>query len=191
MHTFTYTRVSTAGQTTENQSLEIEKAGFSADQAYSEVISGKVPAVERVEFAKMVDTIKRTRNPKQLVVTKLDRLGRDASDILGTVKRLDELDCAVKVLQLGDIDLTSSAGKIILGTLAAVAEVERDILIERTQAGLMRARNEGKTLGRPKVTDSEKRRGILDRLHAGVSVSQVARDYGVSRATIIRIRDAA
>lgn len=190
MHTFVYSRVSTSGQTTSNQTLEIETAGYEADQAYSETISGKVPAAERPEFAKMLDAIERTRKPKRLVVTKLDRLGRDAGDIHQTVKRLEAMGCAVKVLQLGDIDLTSAGGKIILGTLSAVAEVERDILIERTHAGLARARDEGKTLGRPRVTDDDSRKNILNQLNAGFSVSQVARDHAVSRATVIRIRDA-
>ena len=68
-------------------------------------------------------------------MTKLDRLGRDAIDILTTVRRLSDLGCAVRVLQLGELDLTSSAGKMVLSALSAVAEMERDILVERTKAG--------------------------------------------------------
>ena len=85
MHTFIYARVSTAGQTTENQLLEIERAGYEADAIFADTISGKVPAMERPEFAKLMDTISRTRKPKRLIVSKLDRLGRDAVDILGSV----------------------------------------------------------------------------------------------------------
>ena len=189
MHTFIYARVSTAGQTTENQLLEIAAAGYEADTAYEDVISGKVPAMERPEFAKMMDTIARTKKQKRLIVTKLDRLGRDAVDILGTVRALEATGCAVRVLQLGDLDLTSSAGKLVLSTLAAVAEMERDILIERTNAGLARARKEGKRLGRPKATDNEAATVIRVKLGMGLSVSQVARDHGVSRQTVMRIRD--
>lgn len=189
MHTFIYARVSTAGQTTENQLLEIAAAGYEADTAYEDVISGKVPAMERPEFAKMMDTIERTKKPKRLIVTKLDRLGRDAVDILGTVRALEATGCAVRVLQLGDLDLTSSAGKLVLSTLAAVAEMERDILIERTNAGLARARKEGKRLGRPKATDDEAATAIREKLGMGLSVSQVAREHGVSRQTVMRIRD--
>ena len=191
MQTFVYARVSTVDQTTDNQLLEIEQAGYDADTVYTDTISGKVPAEERPEFGKMLDTITRTRKPKRLIVTKLDRLGRDAIDILTTVRRLSELECAVKVLQLGELDLTSSAGKMVLSTLSAVAEMERDILIERTNAGLARARAEGKVLGRPKVTDEKSAGEILGKLGEGVSVAQVARDHGVSRMTIMRIRDAA
>ncbi|MCR6633087.1 MAG: recombinase family protein [Magnetospirillum sp.] len=190
MHTFIYARVSTSGQTTENQLLEIERAGYEADAIFADTISGKVPAMERPEFAKLMDTISRTRKPKRLIVSKLDRLGRDAVDILGSVRALEQAGCSVRVLQLGDLDLTSSAGKLVLSTLAAVAEIERDFLVERTQAGLARARVEGKRLGRPKVTNDGSVESIRTALGEGVTISQIARDHGVSRATIIRIRDA-
>ena len=189
MHTFIYVRVSTGGQMTENQLLEISQAGYEGDAVYSETIGGKVPAKERPEFSRMVDSIERTRKPKRLIVTKLDRLGRNAVDIMTSVRRLSRLGCAVKVLQLGDLDLTSSAGKLVLSTLSAVAEMERDILIERTHAGLARVRKDpNKTLGRPRVTTAESAQTIREQLNLGVSVSQVARDHGVSRATVIRFR---
>ena len=187
MHTYFYSRVSTADQTTENQTIEAEKAGVTVDQAYRDVISGKVKATDRPEFSKMLDSISRTRPPKQLIVSKLDRLGRDAGDVISTVNTLSEMNCGVKVLQLGDMDLTSPAGKIVLATLSAVAEVERDLIVERTKAGLDRAKQQGKSLGRPKVTNDEARRQILNALVAGTSISQVARDHGVSRMTVMRI----
>ena len=191
MHTFVYARVSTSDQTNDNQLLEIEQAGYEADTVYTDTISGKVPADKRPEFSKMLDTVTRTRKPKRLIVTKLDRLGRDAIDIMTTVKRFSEMGCAVRVLQLGDLDLASSAGKLVLSTLSAVAEMERDLLVERTNAGLARARAEGKTLGRPKVTNDKSAFEISKKLHNGISVAQIAREHGVSRMTIMRIRDAA
>jgi len=71
MHTFVYARVSTSDQTNDNQLLEIEQAGYEADTVYTDTISGKVPADERPEFGKMLDTVTRTRKPKRLIVTKL------------------------------------------------------------------------------------------------------------------------
>lgn len=79
-----------------------------------------------------------------LVVSKLDRLGRDAPDVLATIKSLAALHVEVTVLQLGKLDLTSPAGKLMLAMLAAVAEMERDLIVERTQAGLARAKAEGR-----------------------------------------------
>ncbi|MBF0561098.1 MAG: recombinase family protein [Alphaproteobacteria bacterium] len=189
MHTFAYVRVSTAGQTTDNQVLEIEQAGYEADAIYSDVVSGKVPAMKRPEFARLMDAIRRTRKPKRLIVTKLDRLGRDASDIMATVKTLSRAGCAVQVLHLGALDVASSAGNLVMVVLAGVAEMERDILKERTNAGLARARSEGKKLGRPKAADEVKAAAIRDKLKQDIPVAQIARDCGVSRATVARIRD--
>lgn len=187
MHTFSYTRVSTADQHTANQDQEIERAGYAVDAAYAETISGKVPAMDRPEFARMVDAISRTRKPKCLVVTKLDRLGRDGVDVQKTIKQLAAMGCAVKVLQLGDLDLTSSAGKLILATLSAVAEMERDLLVERTQSGLQRAKAQGKQLGRPRKINPVDIPTIRGRLENGETISALARQYGTSRATIMRL----
>ena len=92
------------------------------------------------------------------------------------------------MLNLGSTDLTSPAGKMLLMMLAAGAEMERDLLIERTQAGLARARSEGKVLGRPSKTTPEQRAEILRGLDQGETVSALARAFGVSRANIIGIR---
>ena len=73
---------------------------------------------------------------------------------------------------------------MMLTMLAAVAELERDLLVERTQAGLQRAKQQGKTLGRPATTTAEQRADILARHKAGASISELARLHGVSRATI-------
>ncbi|MBR0670125.1 recombinase family protein [Neoroseomonas soli] len=191
MHTFAYLRVSTSEQTTDNQLLELRTAGYEPDAVYQDTISGKTSAADRPDFGCMLDAITRTKRPKRLIVTKLDRLGRDAVDIQQTIRRLAELGCAVRVLQLGDLDLTSTAGKLVMTTLAAVAEMERDILVERTKAGLARAKQAGTTLGRPRVTDDAKAAAIRALLAENVSVSEIARQHGVSRQTVMRLRDAA
>lgn len=191
MQTYFYSRVSTADQTTANQSVEAEKVGARIDHAYSETISGKVPAADRPVFGEMLKAIERTNGDKRLIVSRLDRLGRDAADVLATVKRLGALGCTVKVLQLGDIDLTGGPGKVVLATLAAVGEIERDLIVERTKAGLDRARKEGKRLGRPLATDPSMQSEILAALEQGDSVAATARRFGVSRRTVERVRGTA
>lgn len=189
MAVFGYGRVSTGQQTAENQRLELERAGHQIESDYwyaDEGISGKVAASQRPAFRRMSGQL---RKGETLVVSKLDRLGRDAIDVLQTVRLLGEGEIKVVVLQLGNTDLTSPAGKLLLMMLAAVAEMERDLLVERTQAGLARAKAEGKTLGRPSKTTREQREEIRHRLSAGESVSALARLYGVSRASIVGIRD--
>ncbi|TBO31535.1 recombinase family protein [Aquabacterium lacunae] len=190
MRVFGYGRVSTADQTTDNQRQELETMGHAiqAQRWFSDKISGKVPASERPEFSRMLE---RMEAGDMLVVSKLDRLGRDMIDVMQTLRALTAQGIRVKVLALGDTDLTSTAGKAVVGILAVVAEMERDMLVERTQAGLARAKAEGKQLGRPSKTSDTDRDTIRARLGAGESVSQVARDFGISRATVISIRDAA
>lgn len=187
MSMFGYGRVSTVAQSTENQRLELEQAGYRLDFWFEDVgISGKTHASQWPQFQKMLERI---RQGETLVVAKLDRLGRDAVDVLQSVRQLQERGVHVIVHQLGNTDLTSTAGRLLLTMLSAVAEMERDLLVERTQAGLERAKAEGKVLGRPSKTTDGDRRRILERLDAGESVSQVARDFQLSRATVISIRE--
>jgi putative DNA-invertase from lambdoid prophage Rac len=185
---FAYCRVSTADQHTDNQVREIASAGFSVEpkRIVTENISGSVAATERPAFAKLLD---RLEHGDVLIVTKLDRLGRNAMDVRATVERLDGVGVRVHCLALGGVDLTSAAGRMTMGVLNAVAEFERDLLIERTQAGLARVREEGKILGRPSALKASQQAEILRRLSAGESVSQLARDYDTSRTTIQRVRD--
>jgi len=184
MATFAYGRVSTTEQSADNQRIEIEAAGHQVDFWFADTISGKTSATQRPQFAALLGQI---RNGETLVVAKLDRLGRDAQDVGATVKLLASRKISVIVLQLGKLDLTSPAGKMMLTMLAAVAEMERDMLVERTQAGLARAKSEGKTLGRPSKTTVEQRADIVTNYAGGESVSSLARTFGVSRASILTI----
>lgn len=185
MATFAYGRVSTTDQTTENQRLEIQAAGYTIDFWFAdEGVSGSTQASQRPQFSKMLTQI---RDGETLVVTKLNRLGRDAQDVGTTIKMLAARRIEVIVLQLGKLDLTSAAGKLMLTMLAAMAEMERDLLIERTQAGLARAKAQGKTLGRPTRTTDAQRKEIRDMFNQGSSISALSRIYGVSRASIMRI----
>lgn len=184
MATFGYGRVSTSEQRADNQRLEIEQAGFQLDYWHADTISGAAHATQRAEFARLIDKL---RKDDVLVVSKLDRLGRDAVDVLATIRRLGELRVQVIVLQLGKLDLTSSAGRMLLTMLAAVAEMERDLLLERTKAGLERARAEGKTLGRPRKTSPRTREMMIEAHQKGVSISTLARLYAVSRATVLSV----
>lgn len=184
--TFAYCRVSTADQTTDNQVREIEAAGFSIDpkRVVSETVSGSTPAKERKGFSKLLD---RLEEGDVLIVTKLDRLGRNAMDVRSTVECLAKVGVRVHCLALGGTDLTSSAGRMTMGVIAAVAEFERDLLIERTQSGLKRAKASGKALGRPSSLSEEQQRLIRQRRSEGLSLGALAKEYGVSRAAIQRV----
>jgi putative DNA-invertase from lambdoid prophage Rac len=184
--TFAYCRVSTADQTTDNQVREIEAAGFAIEpkRVIEETVSGSVAAMERKGFAKLID---RMETGDVLIVTKLDRLGRNAMDVRTTVDRLAAAGIRVHCLALGGVDLTSAAGRMTMGVIAAVAEFERDLLIERTQAGLSRAKAQGKTLGRPSSLTADQQQAIRASRKKGLSLGALARQYGVSRAAIQRV----
>ncbi|WP_413052234.1 recombinase family protein [Pseudomonas bubulae] len=185
MATFAYGRVSTSLQDTDNQRLELTNAGWVIDYWFADTISGKSASSQRPAFRELLTKI---RDGETLLVSKLDRLGRDAIDVLQTVRDLGARNIKVVVHQLGSTDLTSPAGKLLLSMLAAVAEMERDLLIERTQAGLTRAKAEGKKLGRPSKIAPEQRSDILMSLSEGASISALARRYAVSRATIAGVK---
>ncbi len=188
--TFAYVRVSTTGQTTDNQLQEIEAAGFKVEprRVINETISGNVATSQRRGFVRLLD---RLETGDVLVVTKLDRLGRNAMDVGGTVAKLADLGVRVHCLALGGVDLASSTGKLTMNVINAVAEFERDLLIERTQAGLNRAKAEGKTLGRPASLTADQRSEVSQKLEAGAGVSALAREFQTTRQTIMRVRNAA
>lgn len=184
MAVFGYGRVSTAEQTADNQRIEIERAGYAVEYWFADTVSGKAHAAQRKQFS---DMLAKLRKKDTVVVAKLDRLGRDAPDVLATIKTLASLGVEVVVLQLGKLDLTSPAGKLMLAMLAAVAEMERDLIVERTQAGLARAKAQGKTLGRPAKTTLEQREAMVRGHASKQSISELARTFGISRSTVLSI----
>ncbi|HCW2849292.1 TPA: recombinase family protein [Escherichia coli] len=184
---FAYCRVSTLEQTTENQRREIETAGFAVrpQRIIEEHISGSVAASERPGFIRLLD---RMENGDVLIVTKLDRLGRNAMDIRKTVEQLVASNIRVHCLALGGVDLTSPAGKMTMQVISAVAEFERDLLLERTHSGIARAKAAGKRFGRPSVLNKEQKTTVIARINAGISISAIAREFDTTRQTILRVK---
>jgi putative DNA-invertase from lambdoid prophage Rac len=170
--------------------MEIKVAGFAIEsrRLIEESISGSVAVKERPGFMKLID---RLEPGDVLVVTKLDRLGRNAMDERSTVEQLARSGVRVHCLALGGVDLTSAAGKMTMQVIAAVAEFERDLLIERTQSGIIRAKGSGKQFGRPPALTVKERSAVVERLDAGATISEVAREFKTTRQTIMRTRDAA
>lgn len=185
--TFAYCRVSTAEQTPENQLREIAAAGFTVEpkRLIEETASGSLAASERKGFK---IPLQKLEEGDILVVTKLDRLGRNAMDIDATVSKLAKHGVRVHCLALGGADLTSPAGAVVMRVLAAMAQFERDLLIERTQSGLARAKAQGKTLGRPPSLTASQCAEVRRKRGEGISLGALAKSYGVSRAAIQRIQ---
>lgn len=189
---FAYARVSTVEQLTENQREQIAQAGYSIPprRFIEEKVSGSVHAMQRPGFRKLIE---RMEEGDTLIVTKLDRIGRDSIDVQQTVTAFEALGMRLIVLQLGNLDLTSSSGALMVKVLAAVADFERDLIIERTQAGQARARAEGKHMGRPPKT-TEAQRAEIRKAFEGpepVTVTALAKRFKVSRATVLNIKNSA
>lgn len=180
---FLYARISTAGQTNSNQVMEVMSAGFDIKPArvIEEQVSGSVPASERRGFQQLLTKME---EGDVLVVTKLDRLGRNAMDVRATVDGLHKSGIRVHCLALGGMDLTSASGRMTMQVLGAVAEFERDLLIERTYAGLQRAKATGVKLGRPPVATRER---VEELKLQGLTKSAVAHKLNVSLSTIKRL----
>lgn len=184
--TFAYCRVSTADQTTQNQILEIEQKGFQVEphRIIAETISGSTPAAQRPGFQSLMNKMEKG---DRLIVTKLDRLGRDAMDVQATVRHLRNSGVEVHCLALPGLDMGTAIGEMMLNVISAFAQFERDLLRERTHAGLKRALAQGKVLGRRKLLTKEQEEEIKRQLTAGdATISGLARKLGVSRATVMR-----
>ncbi len=187
MRIFIYARVSTIEQDTESQIQEIIASGFmvESNRIIRESVSGSTATADRKEFTRLFDKLEKG---DVLVVTKLDRLGRNAIDVSSTVSKLENIGVKVHCLQLGGMDLTSSAGKMTMNVVNAVAEFERDLIIERTKMGLINAKEKGIVLGRPPKLTNEDKATIAKNIKEGVSVSSLARKFNVARASIQRIK---
>ncbi len=157
---FVYCRVSTLEQNTENQKREIEAAGFSImpQRLVEEHISGSVAASERLGFSRLID---RMKTSDVLIVVKLDHLRRNAMDIRKAVEQFAESGIRDHCLALGGIDLINLAGKMTMQVISAVAEFERDLLLERTHSVIERAKNAGKYFGCPLALSDDQKRKLL------------------------------
>jgi DNA invertase Pin-like site-specific DNA recombinase len=179
-----YARVSTADQSLVRQCDELEQAG--AEQIFCDVGSGAKEA-KRPEWDLLLRTL---RKGDTLAVTELSRLGRSTSQLAALADDLAQRGIALRILNLG-IDTGTPGGKLVYSVIAAVAEMERSLLIERTSSGLAAARARGRVGGRRRsVTDSQAKRAqkLYDEGH--LTVSEIAKAVGVSRATVYRYLEA-
>ncbi len=165
----------------------IEAAGFAIrpQRLIEEHISGSVAASERVGFIRL---LYRMENGDVLIVTKLDRLGRNAMDIRKTVEQLAGADIRVHCLALGGIYLTSAVERMTMQVISAVAEFERELLLDRTHSGIARVKAAGKRFGRPSALNEEQQLTVISRIDAGITISAIAREFNTTRQTILRVK---
>lgn len=185
-----YTRVSTATQDAQLQLDALLDAGVQRRDVFSDVTSGSRTAIERPGMKRLLDYVE---EGDTVVVWRIDRLGRSLIDVLNTVNLLREQ--GVKVRSLSDgIDPETTSGRLMLGMLSTLAEYERELIVERVNAGIAAAKQSGTRFGRPPVDPvviAEKLAIARDARAKGRTAEQAARLVGWSRATLYRHQHAA
>ena len=174
-----YARVSTTDQTLDLQHDALNKAGCT--RIFTDTASGA-----QTERKGLTEALSFVRPGDTLVVWKLDRLGRSLKDLITRITELNDRKIGFKSLT-EQIDTTTSGEKLIFHIFGALAEFERDIIKERTQAGLAAARTRGKLGGRPKALSQEKIK-LARKLYAdtSTSVAEICKMLGISRHTLQR-----
>ncbi len=174
-----YARVSTEDQNLDLQRDALEKAG--CEQIYTDKVSGT-----KAERKGLTEALSHLRSGDTLVVWRLDRLGRSLRHLIDTVTDLQERGVGFKSLT-ENIDTTTSGGKLVFHIFAALAEFEREIIRERTKAGLTAARARGKSGGRPKAL-TDKQVQMLRNLAADPnnSIEDICQTLGIGRTTYYR-----
>lgn len=180
-----YARVSTSKQDYALQVTALKAAG--CDTIFTEKVSGK-STKGRHEFKRLMKALK---PGDTVVVTKLDRLARSVRDLLNVIHELSEADCTFVSLREAWADTTTAAGKLMITVLGGIAEFERELIQERCEEGIAKARKQGKKFGRPSALDVGQRRKIADRYAAGETMAELAREYECGEATIWRALQAA
>ncbi|GAS98821.1 resolvase domain-containing protein [Mycolicibacterium canariasense] len=177
-----YARVSTSRQTTEQQVEALRVAG--CDPIFTEKMSGK-----RSDRPQLAAALAALEDGDTLVVWKLDRLGRDAWQMLSTIKDLRDRGVVLRSLTEG-LDSATAAGRMVLTILASIAEYELDLKHERAEAKRALIRRRGGNLGGAKPKFDAEQAEAIRRAHAnGDTVAELARVHRVSRPTIYRVLD--
>ncbi|MDL4875672.1 recombinase family protein [Enterococcus gallinarum] len=184
MTKYGYARVSTASQSTKEQIQQLLENGVEKKNIFSEKFTGTKR--DRAKFNQLLAGLK---SGDEIVVTKLDRFARNTREALDIIEPLLDDNVTIKVLNLGTIENTSM-GRMVTRTLLSVAEMERDMIVERTQEGKMFAKKNNPNFkeGRPKATITPKKRHAYELLISGKSYKEVESITGYSRSTLFRIK---
>jgi DNA invertase Pin-like site-specific DNA recombinase len=178
-----YMRVSTGEQSLDLQRDALDKIG--CERIYEDVCSGRV-----TDRPGLIMAMEMARDGDAIVIWKLDRIGRSLAHVVGLVGDLQKRGVGLKVLT-GDVDTTTTTGRLVFGIFATLADFERDLIQERTMAGLSAARARGRAGGRPRVMTKQKLKAAMammaDRENAA---RDVAAQLGVSLSTLYAYVDA-
>jgi DNA invertase Pin-like site-specific DNA recombinase len=175
--------VSTEHQSLDQQVDALAAAGVAGSRIYSDKLSGSSTREQRPGLAALLDY---AREGDAIVVVGIDRLGRNAAEVMTTIRELGERGIVLRSLREG-IDTSNAAGRMVAGVLASLAELELELGRERRSAAREARKARGQSIGRPKKLD-ESKSALVRRMHAqGEPASTIAAALGVSRATVYRV----
>jgi DNA invertase Pin-like site-specific DNA recombinase len=180
MTIYGYARVSTRDQDLAAQEAELMAAGCA--KVFKEKVSGA--KTDRAELAKL---LRRIEAGDVLIITRLDRLARSTRDLLNVIAAISDRGAGFKSLKDTWADTTSPHGRLMLTVLGGLAEFERELIRARTGEGRKRAKERGVRFGRPHKLTPHQRQEALARREAGETLMDIARSYGVSHLTIMRL----
>jgi DNA invertase Pin-like site-specific DNA recombinase len=177
-----YVRVSTGHQSLDAQADALRDVGVDPERIYQDKLSGAATRPPRPGLAALLDYV---RSGDTIVVTGIDRLGRSASEVLLTIKDLMDRDIVIRSVREG-VDSRTPTGRMVLGIMASLAELELELGRERRAAARDARRGRGQALGRPRALDPDKA-ALARRMRAsGEPVPMIAKTLRVSRATVYR-----
>lgn len=178
-----YARVSTTHQSLDQQQDALVASGVDESRVYSDKLSGTSTREGRPGLTALLDY---AREGDAIVVVGIDRLGRNAAEVMTTIRELGERGIVLRSLREG-IDTSNAAGRMVAGVLASLAELELELGRERRAASREARRARGQSIGRPKALD-DKKTALARRMHAsGEPATTIASALGVSRATVYRV----
>jgi DNA invertase Pin-like site-specific DNA recombinase len=178
-----YTRVSTGHQSLDQQLDALTAAGVDPKRNYDDKLTGVSTREQRPGLAALLDY---ARPGDAIVVVGIDRLGRNAAEVMTTIRELGERNIVLRSLREG-IDTSNATGRMVAGVLASLAELELELGRERRTAAREARRSRGQSIGRPKALDASKA-ALAQRMHtSGESATTIAATLKVSRATVYRV----
>ncbi len=178
MRLFGYARVSTSQQSLDIQIKTLQESGVKDNRIFTDKISGSHVNREGLHMLRV-----KVEKGDVILVKKLDRLGRDTADMIQLIKEFDDMGVAIRFLDDG-INTEGTMGKMVVTILSAVAQAERQRILERTNEGRIEAKAKGIKFGRKRTIDRERIHTLHDE---GVGATDIARQMGIGRSTVYKL----
>lgn len=178
MRLFGYARVSTSQQSLDIQVNALKAEGVKVNRIFTDKITGSHMEREGIQLLRL-----KVEENDVILVKKLDRLGRDTVDMIQLIKEFDELGVAIRFLDDG-ISTEGTMGKMVVTILSAVAQAERQRILERTNEGRLEAKAKGVKFGRKPTVDKQK---VLSFREQGLGATEIARKLDIGRSTVYKI----